>query len=313
MDLSTKFLGLHLKHPFVVGSSPLVYNLDTVKRLEDAGASAIVLHSLFEEQIQGDDSPLKQQADEFILKPDLYLERIRKIKETVSCPIIGSLNGLNEGNWISYSTEIANAGADALELNLYFLPGTDDESSAIVEQRAFQIVRMVKQFVTIPVAVKLSPFFTSLSHFVHRMEEAGAQGVVLFNRFFQPEINISERKLAADLSLSNPSELNLRIRWLAALYSRTRLNLAATGGVWTAEDAAKAIMAGADCVQVVSALLKHGTRHLKTLQEKLLQLMEKEGFESVDSMRGIMSYSKTEQADVAGRANYMRILQAWEK
>ena len=232
MNLSTNYLGFDLPHPFIAGASPLIYRMDTVERLVEAGVSAIVMHSLFEEQIIHHQSGLEAhverheesfaeatsyfpQAQKFQLGPEQYLDQIQRIKGTTGVPVIASLNGLNEGTWVEYAKLIEDAGADALELNLYFLPRSDDESSSVVEQRAFQIVRMVKQIVTIPVAVKLSPFFTSLPHFAIRMKEAGAQALVLFNRFFQPDIDIEELETVPHLELSDSSELLLRLRWIA--------------------------------------------------------------------------------------------------
>lgn len=329
MDLSTEYLGLRLPHPFVVGASPLIYRLDMVKRLEEAGAAAIVMHSLFEEQIIHQQSGVERhihahenafaeattyfpQAQEFHLGPEQYLEQLRAIKEAVSIPVIGSLNGLNEGTWIEYARLLEEAGADALELNLYMLPRSEEESASIIEQRCFQIVRMVRQYVTIPVSVKLSPYFTSLPHFARRMEEAGANALVLFNRFFQPDIDIEELETVAHLELSNSSELLLRLRWLAVLYGRYRLQLGVTGGVHTAEDALKSIMAGADCVQLVSALLLRGPQYLAEIKTKFQLWMEEHEYDSVEQMKGSMSYLHSPNPDIVSRANYMKIIQSWK-
>ena len=329
MDLSTKYLGLNLAHPFVAGASPLIYSLDTVRKLEDAGASAIVMHSLFEEQIINQQEGVEEHLDrhggnyaeatsyypaalDFKLGPEKYLEQIQANKAAVDIPVIGSLNGLNEGSWIEYAKLIENAGADALELNLYFLPRSDDESSSVIEQRAFQIVRMVKQFAGIPVAVKISPFFTSLPHFAHRMEEAGANALVIFNRFFQPDIDIEELETVPHLQLSDSSELLLRLRWLAVLFGRFRLQLAVTGGVHTRDDAIKSVMAGADCVQLVSCLLKNGPEYLTKLRDEMGQWMEEHEYENLDQMTGSMSYLHSPNPAVVGRANYMKISQSWQ-
>ena len=328
MDLKTKYLGFDLSHPFVAGASPLIYNLDTVKKLEDAGASAIVMHSLFEEQIiqqevgmdyverHGDSSPEATsyfpQASNFKLGPEKYLEQIQAIKETVDVPVIASLNGLDEGTWVEYAKLIEQAGADALELNLYFLPRSDDESSSIIEQRAFQTVRMVKQFSNIPLAVKISPYFTSIPNFAHRMEEAGANALVVFNRFFQPDIDIEELETVPSLKLSTSDELLVRLRWIAVLYHRYHLDLAVTGGVHTPEDAIKSIMAGSDCVQMVSALLKNGPEYIGIIRRKVAQWMEEHEYESLEQMKGSMSYIHSPNPDVVGRANYMKIIQSWK-
>jgi dihydroorotate dehydrogenase (fumarate) len=260
------YLGLNLKHPIVVGASPLAFSIDMVRRIEDAGAAAIVLHSLFEEQAAQGNGPRddaynadpEAEARGFPLNAEQYVEHLQHIKQVTDFPVIASLNGTREGNWVRYAQYLEQAGADALELNLYFLPTSDDESSSVVEQRAFQIVRLVRQFVSIPVAVKLSPFFTSLPHFAHRMEEAGAMGLVLFNRFFQPDIDIEKLQAQPRLGLSSPDELLLRLRWIAALHGRLRLGLAVTGGVHDVSGVVKSLMAGADCVQVVSAVMKRG-------------------------------------------------------
>lgn len=329
MNLSIRYLGLELPHPFIVGASPMIYKLDLVRRLEDAGAAAIVMHSLFEEQIQHYQSGIEKhirsheysyaeattyfpQAQAFHLGPEEYLNHIRKLKETVRIPIIASINGVNEGTWIEYAQMIEQAGADALELNLYFLPRNDEEPSGVVEQRCYQIVRLTKQFVQIPVAVKLSPYFTSLPNFARRMETAGANGLVLFNRFFQPDIDIEELEHVPSLTLSHPNELLLRLRWLAVLYGKLNLNLAVTGGVHTAEDAIKAIMAGADCCQIVSVLLQKGPEYLRELRTRLQVWMEEHEYDSLEQMKGSMSYLHSPNPDVVSRANYMRILQSWK-
>jgi len=329
MDLKTNYLGFDLPHPFIVGASPLIYNLDTVKKLEDAGAAAIVMHSLFEEQILNQQEGIEEHLDrhsgnyaeatsyypqalDFKLGPEKYLEQIQAIKKSTNLPVIGSLNGINEGTWVEYAKLIQEAGADALELNLYFLPRSDDESSSVIEQRAFQIVRMVKQFATVPVAVKISPFFTSLPHFAHRMEEAGASALVCFNRFFQPDIDIEELETVPALQLSDSSELLLRLRWIAVLYGRFRLQLAVTGGVHTMEDAIKSLMAGSDAVQLVSCLLKNGPAYLTELKTKVAQWMEEHEYENLDQMKGSMSYLHSPNPDVVGRANYMKIIQSWK-
>ncbi|MDX2109237.1 MAG: dihydroorotate dehydrogenase-like protein [Verrucomicrobiota bacterium] len=329
MDLSTSYLGFKLPHPFIVGASPMIYKLDLVKRLEDAGAAAIVMHSLFEEQIQHHQSGIEKhilshensyaeatsyfpQAQAFHLGPDDYLAQVAKLKQTVNIPVIASLNGINEGTWVEWAKLIEQAGADALELNLYFLPRSDEEPAGVIEQRCYQIVRMIKQFVTIPVAVKLSPYFTSLPHFARRLETAGADALVLFNRFFQPDINIEELETVSHLELSNSSDLLLRLRWLAVLHGRMRLNLAVTGGVHTAQDAIKSVMAGADAVQMVSALLQRGPSYLTEIRKHFETWMEEHEYTSLEQMKGSMSYLHAPNPELLGRANYMRILQSWK-
>lgn len=329
MDLSTRYLGFDLPHPFVVGASPLNQRLDTIKRSEDAGAAAIVLHSLFEEQIihhqTGVDYHIKgheesfaeattyfPQAIDFLLGPDQYLEHIQKVKESVDIPVIASLNGTHEGSWVEYANLMQEAGADALELNLYTFPMVEDVSSITVEMQAVGIVNHVKKAVSIPVAVKLSPFYTSLPHLAERMREAGADALVIFNRFYQPDIDIENLEIVPHLQLSDSSELLLRLRWLAVLYKRVELDLAVTGGVHKAEDAVKAVMAGSDCIQMVSALLLHGPEYLKDIRMRFQQWMEENEYHSVSQMKGSMSYLRSPNPEAVERSNYMKILQSWQ-
>lgn len=322
MDLQTPYLGLKLKNPLVVGASPMAFSVDTVRRLEDAGAAAIVLHSLFQEQMDpeghlGKDpvygADPQAEAATFPLNAEQYVDHLHYLKQIVDIPVIASLNCVQEGSWVRYAQFLESAGADALELNLYFLPSVDDESSAVVEQRAFQIVRLVRQCVSIPVSVKLSPFFTSLPHFAHRLEEAGASGLVLFNRFFQPDINIETLKAEPRLGLSSPDELLLRLRWVAALHGRLRLNMAVTGGVHDIAGVVKSLMAGADCVQVVSCLMKNGPEYLRTLIDGLEAWMITNQFENIETMRGTMSYIHTNAVQVVGRAHYLHMIQQWRE
>jgi dihydroorotate dehydrogenase (fumarate) len=331
MDLSTTYLGLKLPHPLMPGASPLVNDLDTVRRLEDAGASAVVLHSLFEEQILSEqfrevqDVEVPEETfpealtyhphrDEYVaIGPDQYLERVRKIKETVGVPVIASLNGVSTGAWVEYASKCEQAGADALELNVFFLATSPEESCETVENRLMEAVRAVKGATTIPLAVKLSPFFSSLPNLVKGLAEARADGVVLFNRFYEPDIDIEELEVTPRLRLSSSAELLLRLHWLAILSGRVALSLAATGGVHTATDAIKAIMAGAHGVQMVSALLKNGPEHLRTVRDEMASWMEKHEYDSIDQMRGNMSLLKSPDPAAFERVNYMRILQGGTK
>jgi dihydroorotate dehydrogenase (fumarate) len=284
MDLSTKYLGLKRSHPIMPGASPLVDNLDTVKRLEDAGASAITMHSLYEEQITREQQGMVYhmeltdhgsaealsyfpRADEYRLGPHQYLEQIRLIKQAVTVPVIASLNGTTAEGWLDYAKTIQQAGADALELNVYHVAADPREGGDAVERRLFDVVRAVKASVTIPVAVKLSPFYSSVAHVAAQLDSLGVDGLVLFNRFYQPDINLEELSVESSLTLSTSADLLLRLRWLAVLHRRAQASLAVTGGVHTPADALKAVMAGAGGVQVVSALLKHGPEHIKTLVE----------------------------------------------
>ncbi len=329
MNLSTTYLGLKLAHPLMAGASPMVDDMGMVKRLEDAGASAIVMHSLFEEQItreeQGTimDMELSSntsaeaisffpQPDEFRLGPEKYLEQIHRIKEAVAVPVIASLNGTTPAGWLRYGKLMQEAGADALELNVYYIPTDAKESSSEVEKRTLDIVRAVKSEVKIPVAVKLSPFFSALAHFAVELEAAGADGLVLFNRFFQPDINVEELLAEPSLQLSGPSDLLLRLRWLAVLHGHVKGSLAVTGGVHDGIGALKAVMAGADAVQMVSALLIHGPERLAQTRAGLTEWLEEHEYESLAQARGSMSLLKSPNPQAFTRANYMRILNGWK-
>jgi len=328
IDLSTRYLGLELPHPFMPGASPMVDDMDMVRRLEDAGAAAIVMHSLFEEQIEHEqgrtrfdiESHVNEFAEassffpgpsEFRLGPQAYLEQIRRIKAAVQVPVIASLNGVTATGWLEYAKLMEQAGADALELNVYYVATNAAEDGADVEKRTFDIVRAVKQAIRIPIAVKLSPFFSSLSHFAAGLETAGADALVLFNRFYQPDIDIERLEVRNELHLSNSSEILLRLRWLAILSAQRKLELAVSGGVHKPEDAVKAVMAGAHAVQVVSALLKHGPQQLATLRRGLERVLEERGYDSLSKMRGCMNLARSPDPAAFERGNYMRILQSW--
>ena len=328
MDLSTTYLGLNLAHPLMVGASPLVDDLDAVKRLEDAGAAALVMHSLFEEQITREqegtllDMELHAESnaealsyfptpDEFRLGPEKYLEQLLRIKQAVAMPVIGSLNGITPAGWLHYGKLMEQAGADALELNVYYLATDPAESAAAVEKRTLDLVRSLKAEVRIPLAVKLSPFFSSLAHFAVELEGAGADGLVLFNRFFQPDIDPEALEAAPSLQLSSSQDLLLRLRWLALLHGHLKGSLAVTGGVHTGQDALKAVMAGASAVQMVSALLLHGPARLSQARAELAEWLEEHEYESLQQALGSMSLQKCPNPQAFTRANYMRILNGW--
>jgi dihydroorotate dehydrogenase (fumarate) len=328
MDLSTTYLGFPLPHPLIPGASPMVDNLDTVKRLEEAGAAAIVMHSLFEEQIVREqlttihhmeihaDSHAEAlsyfpRSSEFVLGPEQYLEQINRIKDAVDVPVIASLNGMTPGGWIDYARLIESAGADALELNVYYLATDPGETAAAVERRTLEMLNAVRQAIAIPVAVKLSPFFSSLSHFAAEIEAAGVDGLVIFNRFYQPDIDVEALDVASHLELSSSSELRLRLRWLAILSSQLQTSLAITGGVHTGVDAIKAVMAGADAVQMVSALLRRGPEYLRTVRDEMVHWMEDHGYESLHQMRGSMNLARCPNPAAFERSNYIRMLQEW--
>ncbi len=328
MDLSTTYLGFRLPHPLMPGASPMVEDVDRVKRLEDAGAAAIVMNSLFEEQIVGEEvatvrameahaetfgeamSYLPEPPD-FNFGPDEYLEQLRKVKAAVKVPVVASLNGVTRGGWLEYAKLMQQAGADALELNVYDLATNFDESAEKVENRVIDMVREIKRTVTIPVAVKLSPFYTSLSHLARQLDHTGADGLVLFNRFYQPDIDVEELEVARSLRLSDSSELALRLRWLAILSGRVRPSLCVTGGVHTPIDVVKSLMAGAHAIQLVSALLQRGPEYLRVLRGELARFLEEHEYESLEQMQGSMDLLACPDPKAYERANYMHILQSW--
>jgi dihydroorotate dehydrogenase (fumarate) len=330
MDLSTNYLGLALPHPFMPGASPMVDDLDVVRRLEDAGAAAIVMHSLFEEQIRREQISTFlhtevhgesyaealyyfPRPDAFALGPEDYLHHLARIKGAVRVPVIASLNGTSLGGWLNHAKAIEQAGADALELNVYAVPSDPETSALEIEDRSVEMLRSVKSGIGIPVAVKLSPFYTSLPHFARRLDQAGADGLVLFNRFYQPDIDPETLETERHLFLSGSSELPLRLQWLALLRGKLRASLAVTGGVQGAPDALKALMAGADVVQMVSALLRSGPEYLKRVRQETIAWMEDHEYESLAQLRGSMSLEACPDAGVYQRANYMLMLQSWQR
>jgi dihydroorotate dehydrogenase (fumarate) len=328
MDLSTRYLGLTLKHPIMPGASPLCDSLDSCKRLEDAGAPALVLRSLFEEQItreemgavhdllvdEASDADAHQNFPapaDFALTPDGYLEHLHRVKAAVGVPVIASLNGTARAGWLDSASLMEQAGADAIELNIYHVPTDPRESGADVERRLLDAVRRVKWAVSIPVAVKLSPFFSSIANLAVELDALGADGLVLFNRFYQPEIDPEMLLAVPRLRLSTPEELLLRVRWLAILYGRVNASLAATGGVHDSVDAVKVLMAGAHAVQVVSVLLTRGPDHLMNLRRDLERWLEHHEYDSLRQLQGAVSLLQHPHADAFERGNYMRILQSW--
>jgi dihydroorotate dehydrogenase (fumarate) len=328
IDISTKYLGLTLSSPFMTGASPLADNIDTVRRLEDAGCSAIVLHSLFEEQISEGDSgrirhldPLDPQfatvlsyfppARSYSLNPQEYLDHLRRVKQAVRIPVIGSLNGTTAEAWLKFAKLIEEAGADALELNIYEVITDPDDSAMTVESVLLTIVQDVKRHLQIPVAVKLSPFFTALANVARELERTGANGLVLFNRFLQPDIDIRHLSVWPRVALSTSDELLLRLRWLAILRGQTRCSLALTGGVAAPADGIKAILAGADAVQIVSAILRHGPSYFASMRDELARWMEALQFERLDQVRGTLSLMNTAAPGAFERAQYLRALADW--
>jgi dihydroorotate dehydrogenase (fumarate) len=328
IDLSTTYLGLSLSNPFMAGASPLADHLDTVRRLEDAGCAAIVLHSLFEEQISQAKSgrirnldPLDQQfatvvsyfpePHQYALSPDEYLEHVRRVKNAVKIPVIGSLNGTTAEAWLKFAKLIEQAGADALELNMYDVVTEPDQSAVVIEYALKQIVMDLKHELKIPVAVKLSPFFTAFANVAREFDEAGASGLVLFNRFLQPDIDVRHVAVWPRLDLSDGSELLLRLRWLAILYGRVRCSLAVSGGVATPNDGIKALLAGADVVQMVSAILRNGPSYFASMREELRRWMESLEFARLSDVRGRLSLANIQAPSAFERAQYIRTLSGW--
>jgi dihydroorotate dehydrogenase (fumarate) len=328
MNLTTSYLGLNLAHPIIPGASPLCDNLDQVRRLEDAGAPAIVMHSLFEEQIlqEGIAHQLFRESveegfseaasffpapSEFVFGPEQYLEQIARIKKAVAIPVIASLNGSHPGGWVDYAKRIQEAGAAALELNIYFLPSDPGVPGIEVESRLLKVVQSVKAAVKIPVAVKLSPFYSSLPHLAGQLHGIGADALILFNRFYQPDFDVENLEVRARLELSSPAELQMRLHWTAILAGRVPLPIVVGGGVHSYTDAVKALMAGATAVQVVSCLLKKGPEYLAVLVRELKQFMEEQDYRSLDQMRGSLSLKHCPNPDAFERTNYLRTLQLW--
>ena len=329
MKLTTKYLGLELKSPFVIGASPLGEDVDMARHLEDCGASAIVMHSLFEEQLTGDSDALTTltesiedsspealsyfpEASDYSLGPDDYLNQIARLKSNLSIPVIASLNGRTPGGWVSHAKLMQEAGADALELNIYEVPTDITESGADIEARVLEVVAGVKEKLTIPLSVKLAPFYSSLPSLANSLHLAGVNGLVLFNRFYQPDLDIEDLAVEPKLFLSTSSELLLRLRWMAVLYGKLPVSLALSGGVHKVHDAVKAIMAGADSIQIVSLILRHGPKALETLIKEFSAWMEEHDYKDVAEMRGCLSHQNSPDPAAFERANYLRVLQLWK-
>ena len=327
-DLSTSYLGLSLKNPLVVSPSPLCEDLGAIRKMEDAGASAVVLHSLFEEQLTLDSQDLDRfltsgtesfaealsyfpDMGQFKLGPEAYLEHIQKAKKAVKIPIIGSLNGVSTGGWVSFAKKIEQAGADALELNVYYIATDPDMSGPQVEQMYADLVRDVRGSLKIPIAVKLGPYFSSMASVARRLDQAGANGLVLFNRFYQPDFDLEKLEVTPNLNLSRSEELRLRLCWVAILSGRIKADMAITGGVHTAEDVIKSMMAGAKVAMMTSALLKNGIEHLKTVREGIAAWMEKHEYASIRQMQGSMSQKSVAEPAAFVRANYMKVLRSY--
>lgn len=329
MDLTTKYLGLDLRSPLVPAASPLSIEVDNLKQMEDAGAGAVVLESLFEEQLRADRAELAESLEqgtesfaealtyfpeplEFKLGPETYLEHIAAAKRTLKIPVIASLNGSTLGGWTDYARQIQGAGADALELNIYAIPTDPDTTAAEVEDTYVKIVQSVKEQLTIPVAVKVSPFFTNFANVAKRLDAAGADALVLFNRFYQPDIDLQNLEVVPNILLSTPMAMRLPLRWIAILYGRVKADLAATSGVHRATDALKMLMAGAAVTTMASALLRHGIKHLATVESEIRQWMEEHEYESVAQMRGSMSQQSCPDPSSFERAQYMKAISSFK-
>ncbi len=329
MDLSTTYLGLRLKNPLVPSASPLSRTLDGIKRMEDAGAAAIVMYSLFEEQIQHEAGELNHylsfgtqsfaealtyfpENTEYNLGPDEYIEHVRKAKEAVDIPIIGSLNGVSTGGWIDYAKKIQDAGASALELNVYYIPTDPKLTGDAVEQRYLDVLKAVKSAVSIPVAMKLSPFFSSMANMALRLDAAGADGLVLFNRFYQPDLDIEALEVVPNVTLSTSHAIRMPLRWVAVLFGKVKASLAATSGVHGARDVVKLLMAGADVTQVCSALLMHGPGRIAEILQELDRWLVEHEYVSVQQMRGSMSQKSVADPSAFERANYMKALNRYK-
>jgi dihydroorotate dehydrogenase (fumarate) len=328
-DFSATYLGLKLKNPLLVSASPFTKKIGNMRRLEDAGVAAVVMHSLFEEQITAESLELdhflnagtESYAEAITYFPDLptynvgpeaYLELIRKARESVAIPVIASLNGITSGGWVEYARKIEQAGASALELNLYFLPTDPNLSGAEIEEAYLRLVRDVRAKVKIPLAVKLSPFFTAIPQMAMRLADAGANGLVLFNRFYQPDLDLERLEVAPDLKLSTSEDLRLPLRWIAILYGRVRADLALTSGVHTGQDLLKAVMAGASAVMTTSALLQNGIQQATQILDEAGQWMDAHEYKSVSQMKGSMSQKAVANPAAFERANYMKTLQKYD-
>lgn len=325
MNLSTTYLGLALRSPLVASASPLSEDIGNIKRLEDAGASAVVHYSLYEEQIRMDTHALHYhmtqgtesyaealtyfpEPDQFRLGPTAYLEHIRKAKEAVDIPIIASLNGASIGGWTKFAAQMQQAGADALELNIYYIPTDMTLSGAAVEETYIEILKAVKEVVTIPVAIKLSPYFSNMANMAKRLDEAGADGLVLFNRFYQPDFDLENLEVRPNVLLSTPQSLRLPLRWVAILYGRVQASLAGTSGIHSGQDVLKMLMAGADVTMMASALLRHGIGRLTEIESELVQWLETHEYESVAQLKGSMSQINSADPSAFERAQYMKAL-----
>lgn len=329
-DLSTSYLGLNLKNPIVASASPISKNIDKARKLEEAGISAIVMYSLFEEQIihesleldhfltRGTDSYAEAltylpDGGMYAVGPDRYLSQVAGLKKALSIPVIGSLNGVSKGGWTSYAKQIQDAGADALELNLYYIPTDPDLTAQELEDAQVELVAEVKSAITIPLAVKLSPFITALPNFARRIVEAGANGLVLFNRFYQPDFDLEELEIVHSLDLSTSAEMRLPLRWISILHGKVNADFALTSGVHTANDVLKSMMAGAKATMMASNLLHNGEQVIPSMLTELKWWMDSHEYESIKQMQGSMSQKSVKEPAAFERANYMKVLTSYKE
>jgi len=328
MDLGTTYMGMKLKNPIVHSASPLTENIDTIRRMEDAGISAVVMQSIFEEQITLESRELDHyleygtesfgealsyfpDLETYKTGPEEYLEKISEAKRAVRIPIIGSLNGVSTGGWIDYARQIEQAGADALELNIYYIPTDPELAGAEVEQMYVDVVTDVKKSVSIPVSVKIGPFFSAMANVAHKLADAGADALVLFNRFYQPDIDVENLQVAPRLVLSDSQELRLPLRWVAILYGRVPVDFGITTGIHTRDDVLKGLMAGAKVTMITSEILKKGVSRARDLVSELSAWMEEREYESVQQLLGSMSQKNCAEPAAFERANYMKALHSW--
>ncbi len=328
VDLNTSYLGMKLKNPLVASASPLCENIENIKQMEKSGIAAVVLHSLFEEQVilqekeldyaltQGTESYAESlsyfpDVNDYHFSPDEYVEYISKVKKAVDIPIIGSLNGISNSGWIRYAKKIEEAGADALELNIYYLPTRVNISCQELEKIYLDLVRELRQNIKIPIALKLSPYFNSIVHLAEKLVREGANGLVLFNRFYQPDIDLMEMLVTPNLELSSSSELRLRLRWIGILYNKVKADLAVTGGVHTVEDILKSIMAGAQVTMMTSALLEKGIPYIGMLIKGTEEWLRRNNYQSISELKGLLSHQNVKETDAFERANYMKVLQSY--
>lgn len=329
MDLKTKYMGLELKNPVAASASPLTQDLDQSKKLEDAGVSAIVVHSLFEEQLRHESGELDHylsygtesyaeatsyfpEQEEYKLGPVEYLDHIANMKKALDIPVIGSLNGVSKGGWVKYAKNIQDAGADALELNIYYVPTNPDLEAAKIEDMYVETLKAVKENVTIPVAIKIGPFFTSMANMAKKLDEAGADALVLFNRFYQPDFDLDKLEVVPNLLLSSKYEMRLPLRWIAILYDKVKASLAATRGIQDAEDVIKIMMAGGDVAMIASEFLRNGTGKATEIINGMKAWMQEKEYESIEQMKGSMSQKAVGEPAAFERANYMKTLQSYK-